>query len=278
MNQCLMFENIFHPSDFTQTSQVAFCHALKIALAVNAEMKLLHVATDHARSHHRDFPSVRSVLERWRVLPTGSSRRAVGRLGIDVEKTILHDRNPVETIFEFLRDFPSSLIVLAAHRRASMSPFGHSKAEPIARAAGVTTLFVPDGIDGFVSPETGEVHLKNILVPVALHPSCAPTLESIEQLVSRLGIEAANTHVLYVGPESTLPAIPAGAFKHLQMHTHVRQGDIVQGILRASQEFEADLVAMTTDGHHGFLDALRGNTTEQVLRQITCPLWAVTAD
>lgn len=102
-----MFENIFHPSDFTQTSQVAFCHALKIALAVNAELKMLHV----------------------------------------------------------------------------------------------------DGLCGQV---------------------------------------------------------------------HVKQGDIVQSILTTSRELEADLIAMTTDGHHGFLDAVRGNTTEQVLWQAECPLWAVT--
>jgi nucleotide-binding universal stress UspA family protein len=34
---------------------------------------------------------------------------------------------------------------------------------------------------------------------------------------------------------------------------------------------------MATHGHHGFLDALRGSTTERVLHDATCPLLAVPA-
>ncbi len=34
----------------------------------------------------------------------------------------------------------------------------------------------------------------------------------------------------------------------------------------------ADFVAMTTQGRHGFLDALRGSATEHVLRQAQRPL------
>ncbi len=271
-----MFETIFHPSDFTQTSQVAFCHALKIALAVNAELKMLHVDATHDHSHHTDFPSVRGILERWKVLRAGSSQRAVGRLGIDVEKTILHDSQPIETISEFLTDNPSSLVVLAAHQRSKGAWFSRSKAEPIARLAAATTLFVPDGIDGFVSAETGEVQLRNILLPIALHPNCSPTVESVGQLVDGLNIASADLHFLYVGDEASLPAIPRHASKHLRPHVHLKHGDVVQAILTASRELEADMIAMTTDGHRGFLDAVRGNTTEQVLRQIHCPLWAVT--
>jgi nucleotide-binding universal stress UspA family protein len=39
----------------------------------------------------------------------------------------------------------------------------------------------------------------------------------------------------------------------------------------------ADLIAMTTAGRHGFLDALRGSTTEQVLEHAPCPVLAVHA-
>ena len=37
----------------------------------------------------------------------------------------------------------------------------------------------------------------------------------------------------------------------------------------------SDLIGMPTMGHHGFLDALRGNTTERLLRQAPCPVLAV---
>ena len=40
----------------------------------------------------------------------------------------------------------------------------------------------------------------------------------------------------------------------------------------------ANLIMMATAGHQGFLDALRGSTTERVLRHAPCPVLAVPAD
>jgi nucleotide-binding universal stress UspA family protein len=40
---------------------------------------------------------------------------------------------------------------------------------------------------------------------------------------------------------------------------------------------QANLIAMPTAGHHGFLDAVRGSTTERVLRHAPCPVLAVPA-
>ena len=42
-------------------------------------------------------------------------------------------------------------------------------------------------------------------------------------------------------------------------------------------EGAADLIVMATEGHQGFLDAIRGSTTERVLRQAPCPVLAVPA-
>ncbi len=40
---------------------------------------------------------------------------------------------------------------------------------------------------------------------------------------------------------------------------------------------DAHLIAMTTHGHDGFPDVLRGSVTDQVLRGAPCPLLAVPA-
>jgi hypothetical protein len=52
-------------------------------------------------------------------------------------------------------------------------------------------------------------------------------------------------------------------------------GEPATALVEAIQDFHPDLVVMTTAGHHGFMDALRGSTTERVLRAIRCPLLAV---
>jgi nucleotide-binding universal stress UspA family protein len=51
----------------------------------------------------------------------------------------------------------------------------------------------------------------------------------------------------------------------------------VDQILTTSEDHDADLIVMPTQGRDGFLDALRGSTTEQVLRAARCPVLAVPA-
>ena len=55
----------------------------------------------------------------------------------------------------------------------------------------------------------------------------------------------------------------------------VRSGDVVEGILAAAADMRANLIGMATAGHHGLLDALRGSTTERVLRHAPCPVLAI---
>ena len=37
-------KSIFHPSDFSEASEIAFAHALKIALVAGAKLTMFHVA------------------------------------------------------------------------------------------------------------------------------------------------------------------------------------------------------------------------------------------
>jgi nucleotide-binding universal stress UspA family protein len=50
---------------------------------------------------------------------------------------------------------------------------------------------------------------------------------------------------------------------------------VVDAVLGEAESRSADLIVMTTQGHQGFLDALRGSTTEQVVRRAACPVLAV---
>jgi nucleotide-binding universal stress UspA family protein len=57
----------------------------------------------------------------------------------------------------------------------------------------------------------------------------------------------------------------------------VRSGNVVKSIVDAAIEFDADFIGMPTAGHHGVLDALRGSTTERVIRHAPCPVFALSA-
>ena len=56
-----------------------------------------------------------------------------------------------------------------------------------------------------------------------------------------------------------------------------RDGDPVDEIAAAAELVRADLVVMPTEGRQGVFDALRGSTTERVLRRVRCPVLAVPA-
>jgi nucleotide-binding universal stress UspA family protein len=55
----------------------------------------------------------------------------------------------------------------------------------------------------------------------------------------------------------------------------LRTGDVVQSIVDAALEYDVDLIGMPTAGRHGIFDALRGSTTERVIRHAPCPVFAV---
>ena len=57
----------------------------------------------------------------------------------------------------------------------------------------------------------------------------------------------------------------------------LRYGNVVKSIVDAAIEFDVDLIGMPTAGHHSVLDALRGSTTERVIRHTPCPVFAVPA-
>jgi nucleotide-binding universal stress UspA family protein len=272
------FDRILHPSDFTAASETAFAHALKAALIARARLTLFHVSSPDMDAEWSDFPGVRQTLERWGLLPPDSAPSAVPDLGIEVEKIIARDRDPVAAVLRYLETHPADLIVLAPHRHDDASHWFHrSVSEPVARRSGQPTLFVPDGVRGFVSGHDGSVSLTNILIPVAAKPRPLPAVEAATRLVSRLSLPAGTFTVLHVGAAGDAPAVHTPSVVGWRWDPVTRTGDVIDTILDTASSTSADLIVMTTDGRHGFLDALRGSHSERVLRHAPCPLLVLPA-
>jgi nucleotide-binding universal stress UspA family protein len=154
---------IFHPSDFSAASEVAFGHALKIALQSKAKLDIMHVETHLGADepYWLDFPAVRATLGRWGVLPAGARRDEVAKVGLRIRKMVKSGADPVKTMMQHFRKFPPDLIVLATHQREGVERWLHKAvAEPLARRSGAMTLFVPHDGKGFVSMKDGAVELK----------------------------------------------------------------------------------------------------------------------
>jgi nucleotide-binding universal stress UspA family protein len=270
---------VFHPSDFSPASEVAFVHALKIALLSKADLDLMHVEPPASPEHvdWSEFPGVRSTLARWGVLPEGVPPQAVGEtLGLSVRKVIKAGDDPLDSILDHLRTFAPDLIVLSTHQREGIDRWLHrSIAEPLARRSGTMTLFVPGHGDGFVSRQDGAVTLTRVLVPVDHVPPSDQAIERAWGLVRGLGCTAGVIRVIHVGDPDRCPTPRVVADEHWPQETVVRQGEVVGRILEEQAAWGADLLVLATEGHHGFLDAIRGSTTERVVRGARCPVLAV---
>lgn len=267
---------IVHPTDLKPVSKGAFRHALKLGLAAQSQLALIHVLDGEGEraTEIGAFPPVRETLARWGLLDDGATQGEVSeKLGLYVSKGEISAVDGELGLVKLIQHRNAQMIVLGTRALDGLQRLRESSfSEAISRGARVPTLFVPLGCEGFVDEATGAVSLNNVLVPIAEDPDPTGALGAAVRLARMLG-QAPDFHLLHVGQERTVPAVRTdmGA----KRHDLVRQGPVVETIAQVAEEVAADVIVMGTAGHKGFLDALRGSTTEGVLRKAHRALLAV---
>ena len=215
----------------------------------------------------------------WRaggILPEGSSKDDVAKLGVQIKRARAVADNTTEALLRQLTTHPTELLVLSTHQHEGLARLTHpGVAEPLARGTHAKTLFVPSGVEGFVSAETGRTNLARVLIPIAHTPPPQPAIDLAADLASTLGSETVLFELVHVGKETDLPKFTHPDRPGWSWNMFVAKGDPVEWISVAGADFDADLIVMTTEGHTNLLDLLRGSTTERVVRRARCPLLAI---
>jgi nucleotide-binding universal stress UspA family protein len=266
-------KSIFHPSDFSKASEIAFAHALAIALIRKTKLVIMHAGGDRFEDWAQ-FPPVRTTLEKWHVLAPGSPRSAVfEKLAVRVAKVSAAGDPVRASIYHIEKQQPDLVVLATAGRRGLPRWLKPSVAQAIAHRTNAMTLFVPRACRPIVSSE-GVVHLRRILLPVDHHPNAEGAAIRAVRAAEAFGDEPVEILLLHVNgsrlPEFNHPESQACVWKELR-----REGDVVAAILAAAEE--ADLIVMATEGRQGVFDALRGSVTERVVRGAPCPILAVPA-
>lgn len=274
------FGRILHATDLSPDGGLAFAHSLKLALAARGDFLIVHTAADRdlAGAEWEAFPGVRQTLSKWGLLPGDAPKSAVGeQLGVNVRKIDIPDGETSHGIQGLVEKYAIDLVVVGSETRDGVGRWLHpSIAESVARETHLPTLFLPVGGHGFVEAEDGAVRLRNILIPVDRAPDAGNAVAMARDLADMLGADQALFHLLHVGGDWPPTAIPPA------LETRVRKiegaGSVVERIIDTATVLDADLIVMATHGHDGILDALRGSTTEQVLRRTGRALLAVPSD
>ena len=272
-----VLQHVFHPSDFTPASESAFAHALRAALVAKAALTILHVSKNEM-AEWTEFPGVRTMLERWGLLPKNSVQADVSKLGIIVKKVqTVHD-DPVESVTAYLDRHNTDLIVLATEQsKGKVQWLSKSVAIPISQKSRQMTLFVPKGVDGFVSLKDGSISLSSLLIPVTSVPHAQPAIQAAVRMVHRLNAPKGVFTVLHVGDQESMPDVRLPDLPGWRWDTVARSGEVIDVIHETALEIKAELIVLTTEGRNGFLDALRGSHSERILRESPCPLLAIPA-
>jgi len=270
--------SVLHPSDFSPASEKAFAHALAVALLWKARLTILHAGTRTVEDWSR-YPEVRRTLERWALLESGSERAAVyAELGVRVTKIGVDRSDPVRACDDCVAEEEPDLVVLATEGRNGLARWLRpSTAAVIARRTRAMTLFVPAAGRSIVGAGDGQLALHRILIPVDHEPSARDVLVRATRVAQLMGDRPVEFTLLHVasGSPAAFPALETPEHGAWQWHRETRSGDVAETILAAARD--TDLIAMATEGRHGFIDAMRGSTTEQIVRGAPCPVLAVPA-
>ncbi len=265
-------ESIVHPIDFSRAGLDAFAHALRIAAAAKSIFYLVHIESDTELDDWGHFPRVREMLAAWGMIARDAPQSAVAKeLGLRVQKRIVKLNDPVRGVEVFVEQHPCDLLVLMTHaRNAPQRWLQGSVAEAAARRARVRTLFLRENQTGFIHRETGAISLRTNLLPI---DDGVPAREAWRWAAVFKGFVApsARVHLLHVGSST-----PANISK-IEGPIDVRQGPVVETIVRVAAEIGADMIVMPTAGHEGLLDEFRGSVAERVLREAPCPVMAIPA-
>ena len=267
-------KSIFHPSDFSKPSELAFAHALAIALFRKTELVIMHAGGDRV-GDWAQFPPVRKTLERWEVLPPGSPRSAVyEKLSMSVTK-VSAKGNPVEASIRQIEKQKPDLVVLATRGRHGLPLWlKPSISQAIARRTSAMTLFVPSGCRGIVSME-GDIQLRRILLPIDHHPDPQEAVMRAVRAAEVFGEDTVHMIVLHVNGGGVLPNFERPQSEACSWREIRAEGEVAVTILDSAKD--VDLIVMATEGRHGIVDAMRGSVTERVVRGASCPVLAVPA-
>ncbi len=270
--------SILVPTDFSDAADIAFVHALRLAIALKAELEIFHVEPRNDTADWHWAPSVINTLVRWGFLPSGAGPADVSALGIRARHAMATGSSPEHAIRAELAASHADLVVVATHGRSGLARWLQpSVAMPVAVRGAVPVLVIPQGAKGFVDAETGYAALSRVLVPVDHVPHPAPGFDAATLLTMALpgpSVELATIHVGGGTPDLVwMRPAPGWALHHWSA-----EGDVLENLQEVIREWGPDVVVAVSEGRRNFLDVLRGSTVERLLDRSPRPVLVVPAE
>jgi nucleotide-binding universal stress UspA family protein len=302
-----MYKRILVPLDGSELAEKALPYAEELAAKLNLEVALVNVrmpSEDLEHPEHQEYISKIAAQTEQNVKKNPAWKQGEG---IKVTSSIIGaDRIFVhagEQIVDYADKENISLIIIASHGRSGIKRWAlGSTADKVASSAGCPVLLVKAGGE---SP--GKAGLAHFLVTLDGSKESEAVLEHVEWLAPRLKAKVTLLHVaellyhvyptaqqaIYYGgagmvkvpytEEEMKPYMKAGeeylkkvsdtlTSRGIDVGYEVRVGKVEEEIIKAEEETQADLTAMSTYGHSGFGRWNHGSVADRVMHGGATPL------
>jgi nucleotide-binding universal stress UspA family protein len=273
-------DSILVPTDFSDAAVKAFSHALRLAIALRAELDVFHVEPKLDTTDWHWQPGVVETLVRWGDLKPGAGIPDLERLGVRARRAMTSGVSADTAIFQEMASAHADLVVLPTHGRHGLERWLQpSVATPIALKGASLVLLLPPRSEGFVDKQTGIGGIGRVLIPIDHRPHPAPGFDAAVLLAKALpnpDIEIATLHVGGTLPETDLLRTPDDWRVHHWLEPD--GGPVVEHIVNRAKSWNADLIVAVTEGRRNWLDSLRGSTVERLLARTQTPVLVVPAD
>ncbi len=301
-----------------ESGGAVFAHALRVAVASNSCLRVLHLDQSSLEARSLLIPTLRRMLERWGMqsvmgADTGTAMESVRVDSMQIDSIQTGDSNSLQfkvlefatssqdqepsCLDEYRKRHSTDLIVLDAEaqdgwmgRLMELNQFANS------RSTIPATLFVPNKASCFVSPSSGAIRLTKILIPCISDPHPINALRFVSHLVDCLDQRTGSFTLLYVGSPDATPNINPPSVDGWTWVIKTLPGSPAEKILQQAECMEADLIVLTIvrmDFSDAPPDALSGvpdpdvpvpvapvlrSIPSEVIRRSRCPTLVVPTD
>jgi nucleotide-binding universal stress UspA family protein len=266
---------LVHPTDFGAGSNLAFAHAVQLAMRGKYALSLLNIDTGNFAPHHTGVGEVVDCLVRWKMAPANSGAEILERkFDLPVLGVTIPAKEVRAGIIDYLDSHPVDLVVIATRQYRGLSRWlERSLAQRTLRRASTLALMIREGAHGFVDPASGALTLERILVPVDDRFDLSGALARLANFIDRLGL-AVDVRLLHIGADASQLQLPKGGKTYPLM---LRDGPVAETILSVAQRISANLIAMPTAKRSGVVAALRGSVTAAILDDARWPVLSIPA-
>jgi nucleotide-binding universal stress UspA family protein len=288
---------VLFPTDFSEASRHALPYAVRLSMALGAELHLLHAEVLHDIGHEtdEDFPDLYDLL-RAANLKTGRTFEALQtglEADLDVHEAQRRGVSAAAVILEYAQEKEIELIVMASQGRSGIDRLVlGSVAAEVVRRAPMPVLTIPKAWQATDLPaliaasydltEIGArvldyaqtfCQLTNADLDV-LHVVDMPTSLAIYEALPEIPTEAID-RAEDEARARIEAAIAATDLEPNKTSVRIMRGPVRQALIEYLDAHQPDLLIQGSHGYRGFRRFVLGSVAESTVNHAICPVLTV---